>query len=130
MYACMYVLYAYIAYVCACIYVYLHVCIYVCMCAYMYLYMQFSSWVLSGTGGIVLVGRGNCPGELSGELSGRGNVRSSSAFSQLALSKAAFHSSSYSNLVSTTAAPQDHHYQQVPPSRCCIFEFKFEFKFI
>src|SRR6218665_483114 len=69
MYACMYCMRIY---VCACIYVYMHVCIYVCMCAYMYVYMQFSSWVLSRTGGgIVLVGRGivlgNCPG---------GNVRS------------------------------------------------------
>src|SRR6218665_4146892 len=78
MHACMYCMRIY---VCACIYVYMHVCIYVCMCAYIYVYMYFSSWVLSGTGGgIVLVGRGNCPGGIvrgkcPGELSRGGNVR-------------------------------------------------------
>src|SRR6218665_3151256 len=48
-----------------CMHLYVCACIYVCMSAYMYVCVSFSSWVLSGTEGIVLVGRGNCPGETS-----------------------------------------------------------------
>src|SRR6218665_2517038 len=61
---CRYVFYAYIR-VCmhlcvyACMFICMHVCIHVCI--YVIL-----SWILSGTGVIVLVGRGNCPGEFSG----------------------------------------------------------------
>src|SRR6218665_2954890 len=62
MYVCMYVLHAYIS-MHQCVYACMYI-IYVCMCAYMYYIhtMYFSSWVLSGTGRIALVGRGNCPG--------------------------------------------------------------------
>ena len=78
----MYVLYAYIRmcmYLCvyACMYICMHVCIHVCI--YVIFKLGFERY-----GGIVLVGRGNCPGELSGEFSGGsvqgklsgGNVRS------------------------------------------------------
>src|SRR6218665_3096207 len=73
MYVCMYVLYAYIC-VCihlcvyACMYICMHVCMHVCVHTCMYIYhfqVGFERY-----GGIVLVGRGNWPGELSrGELS-------------------------------------------------------------
>ena len=65
MYFYMYVLYAFIVYVCmhlcVCMYVYMYVyiCMYVCVhtCMYAIFKLDFE-WY----GGIVLVGRGNCPG--------------------------------------------------------------------
>src|SRR6218665_4141155 len=61
MYACMYVLYAYIR---VCMYLYVYACMYICMhvcidvCIYVILKLGFERY----KGGIVLVGRGNCPG--------------------------------------------------------------------
>ena len=73
MYACMVCVYTCVhASMCICMYVYMYACVHTCM----YVCMQFSSWILSGTEGIVLVGRGNCPGGncpggiVRGELSG------------------------------------------------------------
>src|SRR6218665_2496902 len=75
MYVCMYVLYAYIR-VCmhlcvyACMYICIHVCIHVCI--YVIFKLGFERY-----GGIVLVGRGNCPGVIvRRNCPGRGNVRS------------------------------------------------------
>ena len=65
MYVCMYVLYAYIL-VCmhrcvyACMYICMHACIHVCI------YVIFKLGFERYGEGIVLVGRGNCPGEVSG----------------------------------------------------------------
>ena len=69
-YVCMYVLYAYMcahASMCICMYIYIyihvcmHVCIHVCICVI--LKLGFERYR-----GIVQVGRGNCPGELSGGI--------------------------------------------------------------
>src|SRR6218665_1763753 len=77
MYLCMYELYECIAYVCmhlcVCMYVYIYVYLYVCMCAYVYVIfkLDFERY----RGGIILVGRGNCPwgnfrgGNCPGEMS-------------------------------------------------------------
>src|SRR6218665_72386 len=83
MYTCMYCILIYV--VCACIYVYMHACMYISMhvCIHVCIYVIFKLG-FERYGGIVLVGRGNCPGELSGEFSGGsvqgklsgGNVRS------------------------------------------------------
>ena len=65
MHACMYCM---CIYVCACIYVYMHVCIYACMynmyaCVHTCMYIcNFQAGFWAVPGGIVLVGRGNCPG--------------------------------------------------------------------
>src|SRR6218665_990060 len=72
MYASMYVLYAYIR-VCMhlCVYAFMYICMHVCIhiCIYVIFKLDFERY---GGGEIVLVGRGNCPGELSGG-SVRGN---------------------------------------------------------
>src|SRR6218665_3402853 len=71
MYVCMYVLYAYIR-VCVhlCVYAFMYICMHVCI--HVCIYVIFKLGFERCTGGIVLVGRGNCPGELSGEIV-RGN---------------------------------------------------------
>src|SRR6218665_1793266 len=62
-YVCMYCMRIYM---CAYIYVYMHVCIYVCthVCIHACIDVIFKLG-FEQYGGIVLVGRGNCPGELS-----------------------------------------------------------------
>src|SRR6218665_1061179 len=52
---------------CICMYVYMYACVHTCM----YI-CNFLFGFLSGTGGIVLVGRGNCPGEVSGGIDREG----------------------------------------------------------
>src|SRR6218665_104372 len=71
MYVCMYVLYAYIRvcmHLCAyvCMYICMHVCIHACM------HVIFKLGFERCERRIVLVGRGNCPGD---KLSGGGNER-------------------------------------------------------
>src|SRR6218665_3141585 len=74
MYACMYCV---CIYVCAYIYVYMHVCIYICkkitmhVCIHVCIYVIFKLG-FERYGGIVLVGRGNSPGNCLGGIV-RGN---------------------------------------------------------
>src|SRR6218665_2086353 len=82
MYVCMHVCIVCVytcthASMCICMYVYMYACVHTCI----YIYVIFKLGFEQYRGGIVLVGRGNCPGgELSGgEVSGGdcpgGNVR-------------------------------------------------------
>ena len=68
MHACIVCVYTCVhASMCICMYVYMYACVHTCM--YNICNFQVGFWAVRG--GIVLVGRGNCPGELSGgEVSG------------------------------------------------------------
>ena len=56
---------------CICMYVYMYACVH----TYIYIYVIFKLGFERYRGGIVLVGKGNCPEEVSGGIVQGGNVR-------------------------------------------------------